>query len=189
MPDFLGVLTDGTVGGELGSGCHVHQTLAAEFHAVSVLAVCLQLGTRGALSPNITNPDNTLYYDNYDITEHLKVGGNAIAFVLGNGMQNTDFKQWDFHKASFRSAPKLALALELDDALFMEADESFKCANSPITYDDLRSGEYYDARQEKVGFSLYGYDDSKWTQALLATTPKGRPTYNDIPPIIELCRL
>ena len=139
--------------------------------------------TRGALSPNITNPDNTLYYDNYDITEHLKVGGNAIAFVLGNGMQNTDFKQWDFHKASFRSAPKLALALELDDALFMEADESFKCANSPITYDDLRSGEYYDARQEKVGFSLYGYDDSKWTQALLATTPKGRPTYNDIPPI------
>lgn len=139
--------------------------------------------TRGALSPNITNPDNTLYYDNYDITEHLKVGGNAIAFVLGNGMQNTDFKQWDFHKASFRSAPKVALALELDNALFMEADESFKCANSPITYDDLRSGEYYDARQEKVGFSLYGYDDSKWTQALLATTPKGRPTYNDIPPI------
>ena len=43
MPDFLSVLTDGTVGGELCSGSHVHQTLAAEGHAVGVIAVDLQL--------------------------------------------------------------------------------------------------------------------------------------------------
>ena len=44
MPDFFGVLADGTVGGELGSGSHVHQALAAEGHTVGIFAVGLQLG-------------------------------------------------------------------------------------------------------------------------------------------------
>ena len=43
MPDFLGVLTNGTVGGELGRGSDVHQALAAEGHAVGVVAVDVQL--------------------------------------------------------------------------------------------------------------------------------------------------
>ena len=42
VPDFLSVLTDGTVGGELGGGSHIHQALAAEGHAVGVIAVDLQ---------------------------------------------------------------------------------------------------------------------------------------------------
>ncbi|MBO5776268.1 MAG: family 78 glycoside hydrolase catalytic domain, partial [Clostridia bacterium] len=139
--------------------------------------------TRGALSPNISNPDQTLYYDVYDLTDKLQKGGNAIALVLGNGMQNTDFKVWDFDKAKFRSSPKVAFALEIDGALFMEADESFKCCDSPITFDDLRAGEYYDARLEKAGFSLYGYDDNLWSNAIVALTPQGDKTHNDIPPI------
>ena len=44
MPDLLGVLTDGAVGGELGGGGHVHQALAAEGNAVGIVPVGLELG-------------------------------------------------------------------------------------------------------------------------------------------------
>ena len=44
VPDFLGVLTDGTVGGELGAAGDVHQALAAEVQPVGVVRVGLQLG-------------------------------------------------------------------------------------------------------------------------------------------------
>ncbi|MBQ8177916.1 MAG: family 78 glycoside hydrolase catalytic domain [Clostridia bacterium] len=139
--------------------------------------------TRGLLSPGITNPDQLIYYDRYDVTPHLKKGGNCLALMLGNGMQNTDFRVWDFDKAPFRSAPKTALALELDGVLYMECDERFKWEPSPITFDDLRGGEWYDARLKKDGFSLYGYDDSDWQNCTPASTPKGDKVLSIIPPI------
>ena len=46
MPDLLGVLTDGAVGGEFGGGGHVHQALAAEGNAVGVVPVGLKLGVK-----------------------------------------------------------------------------------------------------------------------------------------------
>ena len=46
MPDFLSVLTDGTVRGELGSGGHIHQALAAEGHPIGIIPVGLELGVQ-----------------------------------------------------------------------------------------------------------------------------------------------
>ena len=43
MPDFLSVLTDGTVGGELGAAGNVQQALTAEGQAVCVVTVGTQL--------------------------------------------------------------------------------------------------------------------------------------------------
>ena len=34
--------------------------------------------TRGRLSPYISNPDHLLYFDVYDVTEHLNKGKNVI---------------------------------------------------------------------------------------------------------------
>ena len=44
MPDFLCVLTDGTVGGELACAGNVYQALAAKCAAISIVSICLQLG-------------------------------------------------------------------------------------------------------------------------------------------------
>ena len=43
VPNFFRVLANGTVGGELGCGSHIHQALAAEGLTVGVVPVCLQL--------------------------------------------------------------------------------------------------------------------------------------------------
>ena len=44
--------------------------------------------TKGLLAPYISNPDDILYYDRYDVKPLLKTGRNVIAILLGNGMRN-----------------------------------------------------------------------------------------------------
>ena len=141
--------------------------------------------TKGKLAPYISNPDHILYYDNYDITARLTKGKNAVGLILGNGfLNNAGAGGWEFDKAPFRDAPKAALALEVDGALIFEADETFKTADSPITFDALRlAGERYDARKEVDGWSLPGFNDGGWDNAAAAVTPLGEPKLTDCEPI------
>jgi len=145
--------------------------------------------TKGYLAPYISAPDDILYYDAYDITAKLKVGKNTIGVLLGNGMLNCPGGQiWDFETARWRSAPKLALSFEgsyADGTDFsFEADDRFRCAPSPIYYDDLRAGEFYDARNEISGWNLPEFDDSGWTPAIPAETPRGECRITEAEPII-----
>ncbi len=140
--------------------------------------------TKGKLAPYISNPDQVCYYDEYNVTSLLKNGKNAFGFILGNGFLNNEGgKGWDFDKAPYRSAPKLALSFIVDGELVFEADQSFKTAPSPIIYDDYRIGEHYDARKEIDGWNLPDFDDSDWANCITATTPKGKPTLCKANPI------
>ncbi len=150
--------------------------------------------TKGFLSPYISNPDDVLDYDEYDITDSLKVGKNVLAFQLGNGMQNAfGGYVWDFDKAAFRSAPKMAgcLKIEFSDGKIVEyeTDESFVWAPSPLVKDDLRIGEMYDANLEIVGWNEVDFDDSAWLPAILAETPKGEAVLCHASPIKEAKQL
>lgn len=134
--------------------------------------------TKGLLSPYISNSNQLMDYDTYDITAALRKGRNTLGFLLGNGMQNAfGGYVWDFDKASFRSAPKMAVHVRIEqkdgEVIEFEADETFRTAPSPITYDDLRMGERYDARAEIDGWNLPEFDDSDWQPAQRAVTPLG----------------
>ncbi len=147
--------------------------------------------TRGLLSPYISNPDHILYYDSYDIAPYLQQGQNVIALLLGNGMQNSiGGRIWQFDDARFRAVPKLALACEMTDEsgnpMSFEADERFVTHPSPILFDDLRAGEFYDAvlEQSLAGWTDVGYDDSTWTAAIRTETPRGECRLCAVPPIL-----
>jgi len=145
--------------------------------------------TKGYLAPYISNPDDILYYDSYDIADKLKPGKNTLAILLGNGLLNcTGGTVWDFHLARWRSAPKAALSFEaeLEDgsALAFEADEQFVCAPSPIYFDDFRIGEFYDARNEIPGWNLPEFDDSAWTPAISVEAPRGECRLCEAEPIV-----
>ncbi|MBR5454061.1 MAG: family 78 glycoside hydrolase catalytic domain [Clostridia bacterium] len=134
--------------------------------------------TKGLLAPYISNPDDILYYDVYDIKDKLREGKNTIGFILGNGMLNSiGGHLWDFDKAPFRSAPKLALALEGEyedgETFVIECDDSFRCHPSHIFYDDLRIGEFCDRRNEIENWADPDYDDSGWNLPIPAETPRG----------------
>lgn len=96
--------------------------------------------TKGLLAPYISNPDDLVYFDDYDLSPYLRPdGANVLGFQLGNGMLNAPGgATWDFDKAPFRAAPKLAFLLKIGERQ-IEADSSVKTAPSPLYFDDLRA--------------------------------------------------
>lgn len=120
--------------------------------------------TKGFFAPYISNPDDIIYYDEYDVGKLLRATGNEIYVLLGNGFNNcNDNNIWEFEKASFRSAPKFYLGLFAEEERILTTDEEWLVASSPITFDDLRCGEHCDARIETT----------RWSKPILAKEPKG----------------
>lgn len=140
--------------------------------------------TQGRLAPMISNPDEMLFYDTYSLLPYLQEGENCLGLLLGNGFSNAiGGFVWAFDRAPFRSAPLLALAAEIrqggTERLLFEADEQFLCAPSPVLFDDLRSGEHYDAGSEQTGWNLPDWNDRSWTHAIPAQPPRGKAVRND----------
>ena len=52
--------------------------------------------TKGRFAPYISNPDDVLYYDRYEVAKKLHAGENVIALVLGNGFLNNPDTSWQF---------------------------------------------------------------------------------------------
>ncbi len=134
--------------------------------------------TKGLLAPYISNPDDMVYYDKYEVTDLLVKGANTVGLILGNGMMNCPGgRVWDFDIAPFRNVPCFAMALTYVDEdgneVNIDADESFKCHPSPIIFDDLRSGCFYDAQLEISDWLDAGFDDSDWCNVRKAERPRG----------------
>ena len=146
---------------------------------------------RGRLTPYVTNPDQLLPYDSYEITEKLRVGKNTVAFILGSGSQNAHTESWGLKNVLFTSAPKLAFAIEMrsDNAdTVIEADGEVKTAESEIRFSDLRYGEEVDARLIKDGWFETDYNDADWDRAISVSTPIGEPMLVTDDPIVEVER-
>ena len=144
--------------------------------------------TKGFLSPYISNPNDYIYYDEYDVL--LDAGENVIGVLLGNGLQNNPGGYiWDFDKADFRSAPAFAMTVTHGQQVLLHSDKDFKIAPSPILSDDYRFGEYYDANYEIDGWNKIGFDDSDWKNALPSSAPKGELRFADIAPITKECEI
>ena len=141
--------------------------------------------TKGRLAPYISNPDDIVYFDRYEV--ELTEGENVIGVWLGNGFTNNPGGHiWDFDKARFRAAPQMALRLEYADAgevCVLESDTQWRTAPSPITFDDYRFGEHYDARREQPGWCAPGFDDSGWQPVRLAPPPRGERRLCEAEPI------
>ena len=140
------------------------------------------------LAPYISAPDDIVYYDKYDIRPYLQKGENVIGLVLGNGMQNAFGGYiWDFHLSPWLAAPCTALRLDITynngETLEISTDETFLTSPSPIYFDEMRSGEYYDARLEQDGWNLPNFDASKWQPALPAPSPRGEKRLCQAEPI------
>ncbi len=134
--------------------------------------------TKGHIAPYISNPDHYCYYDSYDITEHLVCGKNTVGIILGNGFMNSlGGYTWDFDKAPWRGTPRVAFELVAEandrETVKIVADEDVRVNTSPIYFDDIRYGEYYDARASIDAWSLPNFDDSNWKFAIPAKAPRG----------------
>ena len=168
---------------------YFRRTFTADKEAASAELIITGLGyyelfvngkkiTKGPLAPYRSNIDDYIYYDSYDIASELSVGKNVIGIMLGNGIRNAPGAYiWDFEKARFRGAPITAFSLTVKykdgSGETVVSDTETLTAPSPVIFDDLHFGEYYDARLEIPGWNLPYFDDSGWSRAVPAEPPRG----------------
>lgn len=101
------------------------------------------------LAPVTCQPDRRVSSLTYDIASLLKMGQNEIGILLGNGWFNHfTLTSWGFDKAPWRSCPKVRGQLVADGKTVLLTDGTWTAFDSPIIFNSLRNGEWYDARNE-----------------------------------------
>ena len=130
------------------------------------------------LDPTWTTYDQSALYVTYDIAAALSTGDHAFGVQLANGVYNQEHKDaWNYQNVSWRAFPQLLLQV---DVVYTDgrrerivSDESWRAAEGPITWDQLRMGVVYDARREQPGWATAAFDDSAWQAAILREGPGG----------------
>lgn len=119
------------------------------------------------LAPGWTVYDQRLRYQTFDVTTLLHEGPNAIGALLGDG--------WYRGRIGFGGGPRniwgdrLALLAQLEieylDGSYerVVTDQHWRAATGAILMNSIYDGESYDARLERIGWSLPGYDDAGWS--------------------------
>lgn len=122
------------------------------------------------LDPGYTHFDKRILYVTHDVTPLLKEGKNALATVLGNGWYNEQtVAEWHFHEARWRNRPSMLCELHITytDGTkdIVSSDNSWMTATGPYIYNNIYSGDKYDANLEEAGWKEDQFDDSKWQPA------------------------
>ena len=128
---------------------------------------CYKLRINGAYVTEGPAPayPSAYYYNEIDVTEYLLAGGNIIAVhQYYQGLVN---RVWV--SADLRSM--LCCELEVDGAIVLSTDETWKCAAHTgytaigrIGY-ETQYAEQYDSRAPERGFYSGDFDDSAWSYA------------------------
>lgn len=143
--------------------------------------------TKGLLAPYISNPDDIVYFDQYDLTPYLQQGENVVGVMLGTGFQNPISTVWDFNLARHNASPRFAFSFESDELSFSAKD--FLSSESQIIFNNYRSGVHCDARLEQTGWQSPNFDDHAWKAVLVAETPRGDFRICEAEPIVERQRI
>lgn len=97
--------------------------------------------TKGILAPYISNPDQIVVYDRYDVKRYLRRGRNAVGLILGNGFSNGfGGFVWEFDKAPFRAAPKTAFAVEVNGEKIFQRKTRSKPRRRPFSSTNFARG-------------------------------------------------
>ena len=124
------------------------------------------------LTPGWTSYGKRLQYQAYDVTHLLKNGSNAIGVMLGSGWYrgNIGFRSsFNFYGSDIALLCQIDITLSDGSTESIISDGSWKSSTGPVRYSEIYHGEIYDARMEKKGWTLPGYDDSGWDGVKEAT--------------------
>ena len=141
------------------------------------------------LNPAYTDYQKRVFYQSYDVTRLLQTGENTIGVILGNGWFNLVIPHvLRYYAADYIATPRLLFQLDLfysDGAQkTVVSDNTWKfTTDGPIRFNNILSGETYDANKEMVGWNKAGYPATAWKQAITAVAPAGKPEAQYLKPV------
>lgn len=147
------------------------------------------------LNPAYTDYQERILYNTYDVTQHIKQGKNAIGVILGNGWYNLIVPHLlRYYAADYIDPPKLRMQvyLEYNDGTtgMIATDTSWKCTTEgPVVYNDILSGETYDAGKEMPGWDDINFNDRNWISTRVAKAPEGILRSQQLYPVKKLYTL
>lgn len=128
-------------------------------------------------APLLSDYDQTVYYNAYDVTDYLVDGPNAIGVLLGNGFYNVQGGRYRKLLVSF-GPPTLFFKMRITyfDGTVKEVQsgENWKFSYTPITFNCIYGGEDYDATLEQSGWDKAGFNDSEWKPVVVQEAPRGK---------------
>ncbi len=136
------------------------------------------------LTPGWTSYNKRLQYQVYDVTGLLQSGKNAIGVTLGSGWYRGNLA-WGGTKDIYGKDISLLFQLEIEytdgKRETIVSDGSWKSSTGAIRYSEIYHGETIDARLEKTGWLLPGFNDSDWKPVKVAQHPMNTlvATYNE----------
>ncbi len=137
------------------------------------------------LTPGWTAYQKRIQYQAYDVTNLLKTGPNALGVTLGNGWWRGCIG-WTERSGFYGQDVALLFQLEIEytdgSRETIGTDDSWKCStNGPIRSSEIYHGETYDSRLEQPGWSMPGFNESKWDKVAVQDFSKDLliGTYNE----------
>ena len=135
--------------------------------------------------------DKRVLYATHDVTALLREGDNALGVMLGNGWFNPlPLRLWGHLNLREHLAvghPRVIVQLNIDYAdgtcAQVVTDETWRCAEGPITSNSIYLGEVYDARKELAGWDTPGFDEHAWHAPAIEAAPPGELRAQSQPPV------
>jgi alpha-L-rhamnosidase len=144
------------------------------------------------LTPGWTSYSKRLQYQTYDVTALLKPGANAVGAVLGDGWYRGTIGIKG-HRNHYGTETALLAQIEITyrdgRSITVPSDASWKAATAPILSSDIYSGEIYDARLERSGWSDPGYDEVGWFPVTRVPTSNANLIAQVGPPVRRIAEI
>ena len=150
----------------------------------------VKVGDR-VLDPAFTRYDSRVLYTTFDVTSLINTGENAIGVELGNGWYNHQpLATWNFDKAPWRARPAFCMEIHLsyldgsEEIIFTGPDWKTS-SEGPCIYNNIYTGEHYDARKVQKGWAESGFNDADWNGVVLRSCPAAVVSSQQMAPIKE----
>lgn len=139
--------------------------------------------------------NKTIYSQEFDLTPYLRQGENAIGVQLGNSFWYVSAANDTGRFVKTDAMPNFAgptpylLWLEAritradGQVQVVTSNETWKWAESPLTFSHIYAGEDYDARRMQTGWDKPGFDDRAWKPVRTVSAPAGVMERYTAPPI------
>ena len=127
------------------------------------------------LTPGWTAYQKRLQYQVYDVTSMMNDGPNAIGVMLGNGWYRGIIgfaNNINYYGKDIALLCQINIKYTDGSIASIVSDASWKTSTGAIQYSEIYNGETIDARQEKTGWTLPGYNDASWVAAKAANFTK-----------------
>ncbi|MCB0185122.1 MAG: alpha-L-rhamnosidase N-terminal domain-containing protein, partial [Caldilineaceae bacterium] len=122
----------------------------------------------GQLTPGWTSYQQRVQYQTYDVTHLLQAGDNALGALLGDGWYRGYLgfqNQRNLYGDQLALLCQLTVTYRNGRTQTITSNDAWKATTGPLRMTDLYWGEEYDARLEKPGLAIAGYDDRDWAGA------------------------